>query len=49
VTLEVLKHLDHAMIQSGLSCAQLADNGRDLGFGDDQERPSTLTALEMTP
>jgi len=46
VALEVLKHLDRAMIDSGLPCARPAGLGRDLGFGDDPERPSTLTAAE---
>jgi hypothetical protein len=49
VTLEVFKHMDHGMIQSGaLFRAMLQDNGRDLGFGDDQPRLSALTELEMT-
>ncbi len=40
---------DPAMIESGaLFRAMLQDNGRDLGFGDDQERLRTLTELEMT-
>jgi AcrR family transcriptional regulator len=48
VTLEVFKHMDHGMIQSGaLFRAMLEDNGRDLGFGDDQPRLIALTELEM--
>jgi AcrR family transcriptional regulator len=48
ITLEVFKHMDHAMIKSGaLFRAMLADNGRDLGFGEDQERLLRLTELEM--
>jgi len=37
------------MIQSGaLFLSMLQDNGRDLGFGDDQVRLSALTEVEMT-
>jgi AcrR family transcriptional regulator len=49
ITLEVFKHMDRAMIEGGaLLRAMLEDSGRDLGFGDDQERLRTLTRLEMT-
>jgi AcrR family transcriptional regulator len=48
VTLEVFRHMDPAMIESGaLFRAMLEDNGRDLGFGEDQKRLRTLTRLEM--
>ena len=49
VTLEVFKHMDHAMIQSGaLFRSMMQDLGRDLGFGDDQARLSALIEVEMT-
>jgi AcrR family transcriptional regulator len=48
VTLEVFKHMDHGVITSGaLFRSMLADNGRDLGFGDDIPRLQALTDLEM--
>lgn len=49
VTLEVFKHLDHDVIESGaLFRAMLEDNGRDLGFGDDWPRLRELVNMEMT-
>jgi AcrR family transcriptional regulator len=48
VTLEVFKHMDHGMIRSGaLFRSMLEDNGRDLGFGDDQPRLRGLAQVEM--
>lgn len=48
VTLEVFKHMDHDVIESGaLFRAMLDDNGRDLGFGDDWPRLRALAELEM--
>jgi AcrR family transcriptional regulator len=48
VTLEVFKHMDHQMIESGaIFRSMLEDNGRDLGFGDDEPRLSALVELEM--
>lgn len=48
VTLEVFKHMDHGVIQSGaLFRAMLDDNARDLGFGDDWPRLRELKDLEM--
>jgi hypothetical protein len=40
--------MDHQMIQSGaIFRSMLEDNGRDLGFGDDEPRLSALVELEM--
>jgi len=48
ITLEVFKHMDHEVIESGaLFRAMLEDNGRDLGFGDDWPRLRALAAREM--
>jgi AcrR family transcriptional regulator len=48
VTLEVFRHVDLGVIQSGaLFRAMLEDNGRDLGFGDDWPRLRALTDLEL--
>ena len=49
VTLEVFKHLDPGVIDSGaLFRAMLEDNGRDLSFEDDQQRLLALTEAEMS-
>lgn len=49
VTLEVFRHLDAAIIDSGaLFRAMLEDNGRELGFGDDWPRLRELVATEMS-
>jgi len=49
VTLEVFKHMDHDVIESGaLFRAMLEDNGRDLGFGDDWLRLRELVDMEMS-
>jgi AcrR family transcriptional regulator len=49
ITLEVFKHLDHEVIQSGaLFRAMLEDNARDLGFGDDWPRLRVLSMLELS-
>lgn len=49
VTLEVFRHLDPGVIESGaLFRAMLQDQGRDLGFGDDGPRLRALTETEMS-
>ena len=48
VTLEVFRHMDHGVIESGaLFVAMLDDNARDLGFGDDWPRLRRLVEQEM--
>ena len=46
VTLEVFKHMDREVIESGaLFRAMLEDNSRDLGFGDDWPRLRALVEM----